>query len=123
VQKRVTKTGDHGFGLMIHAVHMGEDVPRLNEWYEDVFGGVVFMGVDEPTYLPIEKRYASLLLVSDLCVETMAPAQPVDASTPVGRFFNKFGHHLHSVGFKLDDFTGFGDRLIAAGIYLGRPGG
>jgi hypothetical protein len=123
MQKQIKKTGDFGIGGMIHAVHMSDDVPALNRFYEEVFGGLVYMGVDEPHYLPVEDRWAGLLLISDLCVETMAPNVPVDPKKPVGRFFTKFGRHLHSVGYKVDDLVGLGDHLIEKGTYVGAPGG
>jgi hypothetical protein len=62
-------------------------------------------------------------MVGDLCVETMAPNQPVDATKPVGRFYTKFGRHWHSVGYKVDDLAGLGNNMIEKGIYVGRPGG
>ena len=66
VQKSVRKTGEFGIGMMIHSVHMTDDVPALNRFYEEVFGGLLYMGVDEPGFLPVEDRWAGLLLVSDL---------------------------------------------------------
>jgi hypothetical protein len=123
VEKQVEKTGDHGIGIMIHIVHMTDDVRRLNRFYEQVFSGLIYMGVDEPDYLPTEDRWASLLVISDLCIETMAPSMPVDASKPVGKFYTKFGQHLHSVGYKVDDLEGLGNRMIGGGIYVGKPGG
>jgi catechol 2,3-dioxygenase-like lactoylglutathione lyase family enzyme len=123
VQKQVKKTGDYGIGLMIHSVHMTDDVPKLNKFYEEVFGGLLYMGVDEPNYLPPEDRWAGLIMISDLCIETMAPNFPVNASKPVGKFYSKFGQHLHSVGYKVDDLVGLGNRMIRNGIYIGKPGG
>jgi catechol 2,3-dioxygenase-like lactoylglutathione lyase family enzyme len=123
MEKIVKKSGDHGIGLMIHMVHMTDDVPKLNAFYEDVFGGLVYMGVDEPNVLPVEDRLAGLLMVSDLCVETMAPNFPVNVEKPVGKFYSKFGQHLHSVGYKVDDLVSLGNRLIEQGVYIGKPGG
>ncbi|GAA5056840.1 catechol 2,3-dioxygenase-like lactoylglutathione lyase family enzyme [Thermocatellispora tengchongensis] len=123
MKKVVKRTGDHGIGQMVHVVHMTDDVQALRAFYEDVMGGVVFMGVDEPNYLPIEDRYANLIMVGDLCVETMAPRMPPDVTKPVGRFYSRFGRHLHSVGYKVDDLTGLADRLIRKGVYIGKPGG
>jgi catechol 2,3-dioxygenase-like lactoylglutathione lyase family enzyme len=117
MKKTVRKTGDYGIGIMIHSVHMTDDVPALNRFYEEVFGGLLYMGVDEPNYLPVEDRWAGLLLVSDLCIETMAPNLPADPTKPVGKFYTKFGRHLHSVGYKVDD------HLIEQGVYIGAPGG
>jgi catechol 2,3-dioxygenase-like lactoylglutathione lyase family enzyme len=123
VKKQVKETGDFGLGQMVHVVHMADDAEALRQFYERVFGGFVYMGVDEPNYLPIEDRYATLLMIGDLCIETMAPAMPADPKLPVGKFFTKFGTHLHSVGYKVDDLPGLTNRLVQKGIYVGRPGG
>ena len=123
MEKTVQKTGDHGIGLMIHMVHMTDDVPSLNKFYEDVFGGLMYMGVDEPQWLEVEDRWAGLIQVSDFCVETMAPNLPADPTKPVGKFFSKYGKHLHSVGYKVDDLVAIGNRLIDRGVYIGKPGG
>jgi len=108
---------------MIHSVHMTDDVTKLNRFYEEVFGGLIYMGVDEPQYLPPEDRLAGLIMISDFCVETMAPKFPVNEALPVGKFYSKFGQHLHSVGYKVDDLVGLGQRMIDKGIYIGKPGG
>src|ERR1700742_3780608 len=86
VRQQAKKTGDFGIGQMIHSVHMTDDVPELNRFYEEVFGGLLSLGVDEPNWLPVEDRWAGLLQIGDLCIETMAPNVPVDATKPVGKF-------------------------------------
>jgi len=123
MEKTVRKTGDHGIGIMIHVVHMTDDVPQLTKFYEDVFAGYTFLGEDEPNWLEVEDRWANLIMIGDYCVETMAPNFPVDPTKPVGKFYSKFGQHLHSVGYKVDDLEGLGDRLIDSGVYIGKPGG
>lgn len=123
MRKEIHPTSRWGFGTMIHAIHVGADVATLDAFYEDVFGGLLFMGIDQPNYLPPEKRFASLLMIGDLCVETMAPEAPVDPATPVGKFFQRFGSHWHSIGFTVADFEGLGKHLLAEGVYLGKPGG
>ncbi|MEV0972422.1 VOC family protein [Microtetraspora glauca] len=123
MKKQVKVTGDHGIGQMIHVVHMCDDVEELRRFYEDVLGGVVYMGGDEPNYLPWEDRYAALLMVGDLCVEVMAPKMPANPQLPVGKFYTKYGRHLHSVGYKVDDLVGLADRLLERGVYIGKPGG
>ncbi|MGW0590583.1 hypothetical protein [Streptosporangium sp. NPDC002607] len=123
MERAVKKTGDYGIGLMIHSVHMTDDVPTLNRFYEEVFGGLIYLGVDEPNWLENEDRWAGLIMISDLCIETMAPNFPVDSAKPVGKFYSKFGQHLHSVGYKVDDLVGLGNRMIEQGVYIGAPGG
>jgi len=123
MKRQYKKTGDFGIGNMIHVIHMSDDVNKLNELYHRVFGAFGFMTVDTPSYLPPEDRWASLLMVGDVCIETMAPNFPVDATKPVGKFYSKFGEHLHSVGYQVDDLAGLVDRLLSKGIYIGQPGG
>jgi hypothetical protein len=81
MKQQAVKTGDYGIGQMIHSVHMTDDVPALNKFYEEVFGGLLYLGVDEPNFLPVEDRWAGLLQISDFCVETMASSTPSSAST------------------------------------------
>lgn len=123
MRQQAKKTGQFGIGQMIHSVHMTDDVPALNRFYEEVFGGLLYLGVDEPNWLPVEDRWAGLLQIGDLCIETMAPNIPVDVTKPVGKFYSRFGKHLHSVGYRVDDLNGLGDHMIAEGVYIGRPGG
>jgi hypothetical protein len=107
---------------LAHVVHLGEDVGELNEWYRKVFGVEGFMGWPQPHYLESERRFASMFMVGDLCVETMAPALPPDSSTAVGRAFARRGAHLYSVAYLVDDLAGESDRLTAAGVRVGGPG-
>ena len=84
MKKTVQRTGDFGVGIMIHSVHMTDDVPALNRFYEEVFGGLMYMRVDEPNFLPVEDRWAGLVMISDLCIETMAPNMPADPADCFG---------------------------------------
>jgi len=123
MRKEYKKTGDFGMGSMIHTIHMSDDVNKLNAFYRDVLGGFAFMGIDELNFLPNEDRWASLLMVSSVCIETMAPKMPANPDFPVGKFYTKFGQHLHSVGYAVDDLPGLAQRMIDKGIYIGAPGG
>ena len=123
MKRQAVKTGPYGIGLGIHTVHVAEEVEPVARFLEDVLGAVVFMGVDEPNYLEPEDRWACVAVVSDWAIEIMAPNKPVDATKPVGRFFSKFGSHLHSIGYEVDDIVGLGNALISRGIYIGAPGG
>jgi hypothetical protein len=123
VRRQALKTGPYGIGLGIHTVHVAEAVEPVARFLEDVLGAVLFMGVDEPNYLEPEDRWACVGVVSDWAIEVMAPSQPVDPTKPVGKFFTKFGSHLHSIGYEVDDIVGLGNALISSGLYLGAPGG
>jgi catechol 2,3-dioxygenase-like lactoylglutathione lyase family enzyme len=123
VRQTARRTGDHGIGQMVHVIHVTEDAQALREFYERVFGGFTYMGVDEPDYLDWEDRFATLLLVGDLCIETMAPKLPPDPRFSIARFHTKYGRHLHSVGYKVDDLNGLQQRLLDQGIPISSPGG
>jgi hypothetical protein len=123
MKRQVKKTGPFGVGAEIHTVVVADAVEPVIKFYEEVFGAVVFMGIDEPSYSPSEDRWASLAVISDFCIEVMAPNEPVDPTKPIGKFYTKFGSHLHSVGFEVDDLIGLGNELIAKGLYIGKPGG
>jgi catechol 2,3-dioxygenase-like lactoylglutathione lyase family enzyme len=123
VKQQARRTGDHGIGQMVHVIHVTEDAQALREFYERVLGGFVYSGVDGPDYLDWEDRYATLLMVGDLCIETMAPKLPADPRFSVARFHTKYGRHLHSVGYKVDDLNGLQQRLLDRGISISSPGG
>ena len=123
MERQVKTTGPFGIGSMIHVIHMTDDVAELTAWYEDVFDAVTFMGTDELNYLPPEKRWATLVMVSDYCIEVMAPEMPVDPATPVGRFYNRFGRHFHSTGYRVADLEGLAKHLTDNEVTIGKPGG
>ncbi len=123
MRRDIVKTGRYGIGTQVHTVHVGRDAGELTRFYEDVFDAVVYLGADEPFYSPYEDRYATLAVISDFCIESMAPKEPVDPRMPVGRFFLKYGSHLHSVGYTVDDLVGLGNDLIAQGVRIAKPGG
>jgi catechol 2,3-dioxygenase-like lactoylglutathione lyase family enzyme len=108
---------------MVHVIHVTEDAQALREFYERVLGGFVYSGVDGPHYLDWEDRFATLLMVGDLCIETMAPKLPPDPRFSIARFHTKYGRHLHSVGYKVDDLNGLQQRLLDRGISISSPGG
>lgn len=113
MRQPVRKTGPYGIGSMVHVVHVADDIHRLNRWYEDVFGGVVFVGTDQPGHMASEKRSACLVLVSDYCIETMSPDLPLDLSTPIARFFERSGPRFHSLAWATDDVDGLRSHLDA----------
>jgi hypothetical protein len=119
----IRKTGPFGFGLMYHVIHLNDDLTTLMDWYRKVFDADVWWPADGPNLSEIEDRYAALLNVSDLCVEPMAPRQPINDRFPVGRFYLRHGRRFHSLGFLVDDIEGFARSLIERDVYIGLPGG
>lgn len=90
-------------GRLFHIIHMTGDLPALEKWYDDVFS--VGRGFLDHHYMEGEKRDASLVLLGDSVIEPLAPAFRVEGweSMPLGRFYNRFGNHWHSVAWYTDD--------------------
>jgi hypothetical protein len=123
VRLQIRKTGPYGFGLMYHVIHLADDVPTLNDWYGKVFDADWWWPAEGLNWSEVEDRYASLLAVSDLCVETMAPKLPPNAEYPVARYFLRHGARFHSLSSLVDDIEGFAQRLLDRDVYIGMPGG
>ncbi|GAB92343.1 hypothetical protein [Gordonia rhizosphera] len=90
-------------GKISHLIHMTGDLAALDAWYDDVFG--VKRGWMDNDFLDMELRDASLLTVGDIVIETVAPSFHVDGwdSYPLGRFYNRFGDHWHSISWYADE--------------------
>jgi hypothetical protein len=123
VRLQIRKTGPYGFGLMYHVIHVADDVDKLNDWYRKVFDADWWWPADGLNWSEVEDRYASLLAVSDLCVETMAPKLPPNEAYPVGRYYLRHGARFHSLGSLVDDIEGFARHLLDHDVYIGMPGG
>jgi Glyoxalase/Bleomycin resistance protein/Dioxygenase superfamily len=103
-------------GKNFHIIHMTSDLRELDRWYYDIFSVRRFM---PESYMPAEKRDASLVLLGDLCIEPLAPAFAVVGweRMPLGRFFQKHGDRFHSLAWYVDEDMGdLFEKLRAAGI-------
>jgi len=106
---------------LFHVIHITEDVAELDAWYKDVFGGVPMM---DNHYSPLEKRDASIVCVGDTPIEPMAPTDVEGADAlPVGRFFKRFGPHLHSVAWYIEGLGDLYDALHERGVRMFADGG
>jgi hypothetical protein len=106
---------------LFHIIHITEDVAELDAWYKDVFGGVPMM---DNHYSPLEKRDASIVCVGDTPIEPMAPSDVEGADAlPVGRFFKRFGPHLHSVAWYIEGLGDLYDALHERGVRMFADGG
>jgi catechol 2,3-dioxygenase-like lactoylglutathione lyase family enzyme len=102
-------------GKMFHIVHVSETLRPLDAWYDDVF--VPRRGMMDDNYSALEMREGSLLVMGDTMIETMASApEPGAQMLPVGKFFARFGRHLHSLAWYTDDVGAIWDRLVEQGI-------
>src|SRR3954451_12406644 len=117
--RRVVGTTRGGFTVMsyrigdlFHVIHMSEALKPLDAWYDDVF--FPRRGMLDENYSPPGKRDASLLIIADSIIETMAPADDEGAdAAPSGRFFSRFGRHWHSIAWYTDDVGAIWDQLTA----------
>ena len=77
----------------------------------DVFA--VRRGWLDNNYLDWEKRDASLITLADVVIEPLAPAFREDGweKYPLGRFYNRFGNHWHSISWYCDDNAPMWKRL------------
>jgi hypothetical protein len=96
-------------GPVFHLIHMSDDFWQLNDWYAEVFDPIEYTkrSSDEspfPTW-NVELRDASLITMADVCFEPMSPSRFIEGwdKLPVGRFYNKFGRHWHSIAWYVDD--------------------
>jgi len=79
-----------------HIIHMTDDLPTLDAWYDDVFSVTRFM---DKQHSDVLKRHGSLVLIGDLCIEPMQPAFEDDGwdRVAIGRFWRSFGARFHSI--------------------------
>lgn len=102
-------------GKLFHIIHMSEELAPLDAFYEDLF--FPRRGMLDHHFSPTGLRDASLLVIADAIIETMAPARVEGAEAkPAGRFFSRFGRHWHSLAWYVDDVGAVWDALQAAGI-------
>jgi catechol 2,3-dioxygenase-like lactoylglutathione lyase family enzyme len=89
-------------GRLFHIIHMTDDLPGTQAWYDDVFSPYLMM---ESSYAESLRRDASLILVGDCVIEPMAPTFTDEdwAAYPIGRFYSRYGNHWHSLAFYSDD--------------------
>ncbi|TYC09003.1 hypothetical protein FXF65_36430 [Actinomadura syzygii] len=107
-------------GRFYHAIHMVSDLDAADDWYDRVFGVERFY----KGHLAVEKRDASLVVIADFVMEPMMSSQlPGAEATPVGRFYARFGQHLHSLAWYVTDLRGLYERLRSAGVRVTGPGG
>src|SRR5579862_1190727 len=110
-------------GKNFHIIHMTDDLRELDAWYYDIFSVQRFM---PDSYGTAEVRDASLVLLGDLCMETLAPAFRVEGwdQKPLGRYYRRHGKRFHSLAWYVDDGMGelFSD-LMGAGIRCYGTGG
>jgi catechol 2,3-dioxygenase-like lactoylglutathione lyase family enzyme len=111
---------DFSIGKLAQVIHVTGDVTGVDAMYRDVFGGQSYY----EGYSPAEKRDGSLLAIGNCVVEPMAPADESGAmEMPVGRFFGRFGSHLHSIALNVKGVPELYQHLRDNNIRVVGPGG
>lgn len=97
-------------GKEFHLLHVVSDLNAADEWYDRIFSVRRFVR----NYMKAAMRKASLVLIGDFVME---PAQPVQSpgweKSALGRFYNRYGQHFHSIAWYVDD-------LQQASVQLGK---
>jgi catechol 2,3-dioxygenase-like lactoylglutathione lyase family enzyme len=106
-----------------HVIHLSEDRGPLDAWYDKVFQPR--RGFMDANYYDGEQRDASLVTIADTVVEVLAPARFAQGwdAMPIGRFFNRFGRHWHSIAWYVEDIGAAWEHLRAHGMRVIFPGG
>jgi catechol 2,3-dioxygenase-like lactoylglutathione lyase family enzyme len=114
---------DLGLGKLFHIIHMGETLKPLDDWYDDFYAPR--RGMMDGGYSAMEKRDASLVVIADAIIEPMAPSTTVEGwqTMPVGRFWQKFGSHWHSLAFYCDDTGPIWEQLKERNVRMVTDGG
>lgn len=107
-------------GRLAQVIHVTGELAAADAMYRDVFGGECYY----EGYSPFEKRDASILAIGDAVIEPMAPAAEEGADQmPVGRFFGRFGAHLHSIALNVKGVPELYEHLRDHDIRVVGPGG
>jgi catechol 2,3-dioxygenase-like lactoylglutathione lyase family enzyme len=102
-------------GKLFHLTQVVDDLEVVDRWYDDVFAVERFYN----GYEELAGRNASLIAIGDLVLEPMTPAkvEPLKNQS-VKRFHARFGQHLHSIAWYVDDLQAISSRLDEANFRL-----
>jgi catechol 2,3-dioxygenase-like lactoylglutathione lyase family enzyme len=109
-------------GKLFHVTHVVSDLRPVDLWYDEVFACTRFYH----GFAKAAGRDASLLAISDVIMEPMSPANvPNLRNLSVRRFHDRFGQHLHSIAWYVDDAAAISTHLAMHGLrqwdVVGRP--
>lgn len=107
-------------GPLFHVVHVVDDLPAAEAWYDRVFTPHYMFRRHESS---LDHRTASLMLIADYPAEPMAPHRGrLGESGTIGKFRHRFGQRLHSLAWYCDSvaegyegFRSFGVRVTGDG--------
>ena len=87
-------------GKLFHVTQVVSDLDVVDKWYDSVFAVTRFYH----GYAKAAGREASLIAIGEVIMEPMTPAR-VDnlRNQSVKKFHDRFGQHLHSIAWYVDD--------------------
>ena len=102
-------------GKLFHLTQVVDDLEQVDRWYDDVFAVERFYN----GYEELAGRNASLIAIGDVILEPMTPAkiEPL-RNQSVKKFHARFGQHLHSIAWYVDDVQAISARLDEARFRL-----
>jgi catechol 2,3-dioxygenase-like lactoylglutathione lyase family enzyme len=113
----LTNQGDKSktvqLGSIFHLTQVVSDLDKASRWYQEVFGAdLLGQDFDEKA-----QRNACFLLVADMMIEVMTPADTPSASTKnVDKFFKRFGEHVYGLAWYVDKISDAFDALDDRGL-------
>jgi extradiol dioxygenase family protein len=106
-----------------HLIHVVDDEDEVDRFYDRLFAPDRFA---PKHWSDMEKRWASLSMVSDLVLEVVEPSDiAADWHSPLVKFRRRFGQHFHSFAWYVEpaDVRAIFQRLRAAGVRVAKSGG
>jgi len=102
-------------GKLFHLTHVVDDLDAIDRWLDDVFACQRFYH----GYEKLAGREASLVVVSNIVLEPMMPARVEELrNESVKKFHDRFGQHLHSIAWYVDDLAAISAALANDGRRL-----
>jgi hypothetical protein len=102
-------------GKLFHLTQVVDDLDNVDAWYDDVFAVHRFYR----GYEKLAGREASLITIGDVVLEPMMPARVEELRNPsVKKFHDRFGQHLHSIAWYVDDVGAISEVLHAEHLRL-----
>jgi catechol 2,3-dioxygenase-like lactoylglutathione lyase family enzyme len=102
-------------GKEFHLTHVVGDLRTVDRWYDDIFAVTRYLHGP----VKVAGRNASLIAIGDLIVEPMEPLRiPNLRNQSVTRFHARFGDHLHSVAYYVDDVPAISTHLAKNNLHM-----
>jgi catechol 2,3-dioxygenase-like lactoylglutathione lyase family enzyme len=109
---------------LFHLMLMVDDFDPAQQFFDDLFDPVMLF---TKSWSDFDKRWASISLIgSDFSFELMeASKKDEDAGSPLPKFARRFGQHLHSLAWYVDqdDMPALVGQLLDDGVRVVRPDG